>query len=38
VYSIKSTNGDHRLMWNVLKIRNVMDCFQRNKEIKKAYI
>lgn len=36
MYTIKGADGHHGVVRNVLKIRNVMDCFQRNKEIKKG--
>lgn len=28
VHAIKSTDGHHSLVWNFLKMRNVLDCFQ----------
>ena len=36
VYTIKSANGHHGAVRDIFEIRNVMDCFQRNKEIKKG--
>jgi len=36
MYAIKGADCHHRMVRNVLEIRNVMDCFQRNKEIKKG--
>jgi len=36
VHTIKSADGHHCMVRNMLKIRNVMDCFQRNIEIKKG--